>query len=184
MHAHAARLRQACSVPIKVIRRTEGFLVFDFVKLSAGVSFNSNGLLLRGTCVRSSKDDFDDLYKKMHVEVDEIQYALCTYFTDLKTGFRILGPYWVFNAEQKGEVIYCCIIEAIRVLHEHGFDVSLVIGDAAQSNLKCIAIATGNLCADADFDVKLFKTWSPSPHIPGGRIYWCIDPVHAVRALC
>ena len=124
----------------------EGALIFDEVKVSASIYWNSKSNKFIGHAL--SPEDMallHDIYQEIDSgdKIKKASYILQFLWRDVSSNFDVIGPYYTSESGLDHKFIMACILETIHLLSLYGFHTVLLICDGASANLKLLKLLCG-----------------------------------------
>ena len=163
----------------------DGVLIFDEVKVVVRLMWNSRSQKIIGLAM--SPEEMASLHNIcFHSDATErtqqTTYIMQFLWRDLTSSFDLVGPYFAYAGSVKSKFMLACVYEILRVLHLYEFKVSVVMCDAASSNLTALKTTTGVSGAyEANWDGHKIPSLSfKNPYDPPNPIFWIICPSHQV----
>ena len=124
----------------------EGALIFDEVKVSASIYWNSKSNKFIGHAL-SPEDmaSLHDIYQEIDSgdKIKKASYILQFLWRDVSSNFDVIGPYNTSESGLDHKFIMACVLETIHLLSLYGFHFVLLICDGASANLKLLKLLCG-----------------------------------------
>ena len=117
-----------------------GLLIFDEVKVMAGIMWNSKSNAIIGYAMTPDElHSLHDIYFSLNSDSDvKSNYMLQFLWRDLCADFDVMGPYYSSATGMENKILVACIIDAMQKLHKYGFKTKVLMCDGASSNLTAL----------------------------------------------
>jgi hypothetical protein len=164
-----------------------GVLIFDEVKVMAGVLWNSRNNAIIGYAMTPEElHSLHDIYFSFEKEGDrKSNYMLQFLWRDLCSNFDVMGPYYSSVTSMESKFLVACIVDAMQKLHKYGFKTKVIMCDGASTNLTALK---GFLGLKGSFGYRnengeISHSISPSFYSPyiNENIYLMICPTHQLK---
>ena len=111
----------------KLVPLGEGSLIFDEVKVTAKLQWNSRDNSLAGYAMTGDEmASITDLYQYLDKDatVPKTDYVMQTMWRDHSSNCDIIGPYYTSNGTMTAGFTLACLTDAMRKFHAYGFKVT------------------------------------------------------------
>ena len=167
----------------------EGILIFDEVKVTAKVKWNSASQKILGLAL--SADEFsylDDVYDQVNPARDPLpaEYNIQFLWRDISSDFDVVGPYFSSASSYDHRFVIAAIKETMRIFHAFDFLVIGLVCDGASTNLAAIKL----MChkergafrrKDEQIHPHGVQPWFNNYFMPTLKTYCCICPSHQLK---
>ena len=116
---------------------SEGFLIFDEVKVGSKVHYHANSGKLVGLAMTSDElGSLHDVYRSLDEKhrTKEISYVLQFLWRCTTSNFDIIGPYYPAGDKLKTKDILATLIDTMYAFEMYGFHTKAILGDGAGFN--------------------------------------------------
>ena len=164
-----------------------GALIFDEVKVMAGILWNSRNNAIIGYAMTPEElHSLHDIYFSFEKEGDKkSNYMLQFLWRDLCSNFDVMGPYYSTVTSMESKFLVACITDAMQKFHKYGFKTKVIICDGASTNLTALK---GFLGQKGSFSYvsengKISHSIDPSFYSPytNENVYLMICPTHQLK---
>lgn len=171
----------------KKLPQGDGVLIFDEVKVICRLMWNSRSQKIIGFAM--TQDDLaslQDIYQLINNDsrTQQTSYIMQFLWRDLTSPFDVVGPYFTSGEAMESKFVVSCLLETLKSFHLHGFCTSLLVCDAASTNVATIKATcgmTGALGQNKDLpDTHMISPYFQNPFNPTRKIFWVICPSHQV----
>ena len=110
----------------KLVPLGEGSLIFDEVKVTAKLQWNSRNNSLVGYAMSSDEmASLNDIYQYMGKDekMSKTDYIMQTMWRDHSSNCDVIGPYYTSNGTMTAAFTYSCVMDSMRKFHAYGFKV-------------------------------------------------------------
>ena len=104
----------------------EGSLIFDEVKVTAKLQWNSRDNSLVGYAMTGDEmASMNDVYQYLDKDecVPKTDYVMQTMWRDHSSNCDIIGPYYTSSGSMTASFTLSCVMDAMRKFHAYGFKV-------------------------------------------------------------
>ena len=110
----------------KLVPLGEGSLIFDEVKVTAKLQWNSRDNSLVGYAMTGDEmASMNDVYQYLDKDecVPKTDYVMQTMWRDHSSNCDIIGPYYTSSGSMTASFTLSCVMDAMRKFHAYGFKV-------------------------------------------------------------
>ena len=171
---------------------SEGFLIFDEVKVGAKIHYCAKSGKFVGLAMSSDElGTLHDVFQTLQPDhrTQKATYMLQYLWRYTVSDYDIIGPYFASNGGFSAKFILATLFETMHTFQLYGFKTKAIICDGASSNLSSIKILTGfghgaygNKVLGSSDDIHDVKTWFLNP-FTNEKVFILICPSHRVSVL-
>ena len=145
-YAELCKLKLAANMPVPL---HEGALIFDEVKVTANIYWNSKSNKFIGHALtHDDMSSLHDIYQELSEDdkTKKASYILQFLWRDVVANVDIIGPYYTSQEGLDHKFIMSCVMETMHLFYLYDFQIVLLICDGASANLKLLKLLCSGDC--------------------------------------
>ena len=187
-YAELCKLKLAANMPVPL---HEGALIFDEVKVTANIYWNSKSNKFIGHALtHDDMSSLHDIYQELSEDdkTKKASYILQFLWRDVVANVDIIGPYYTSQEGLDHKFIMSCVMETMHLFYLYDFQIVLLICDGASANLKLLKLLCSGDCGvfhiKENEGIRRYEVPVKFRNIyTGGDVHVLVCPSHQLKNL-